>query len=333
MTALHDLGGGGDIRQLAVGAGADDDLVDGDVPALPGGVGVLRQMGIGHGAVHLREVDLHGALVLRVGVRLIGGPGAVNTLRHVGPGDVIHGEDAVLGAGLDGHVGDGQAVVDGQLRHAGAGELQGLIPGAVHADHADEGQDDVLAGDIGFQLSGQVHPDGGGHLEPGLARRHGCAHVRGAHAGGEGAQGAVGAGVGVGADDGLAGGNQSLLRQEGVLDAHGAHVVVVVDVELPGKGPALLALGGGLDVLVGGEVVHHQGDAALVEHLVKARGLELVDGHRGGDVVAQHQVQPGLDELSGPHALEARVPGQDLLCHGHSHNILSPFKRWSPSSC
>ncbi len=88
--------------------------------------------------------------------------------------------------------------------------------------------------------------DGGGHLEPGFSRRHGGAHVRGAHAGGESAQGAVGAGVGVRADDGFAGGDQSLLRQQGVFDAHGAHIVEVVDVEAAGKGAALLALGGGI---------------------------------------------------------------------------------------
>ena len=33
------------IAELAVGARADDDLIDGDVAALPGAVGVLRQMG------------------------------------------------------------------------------------------------------------------------------------------------------------------------------------------------------------------------------------------------------------------------------------------------
>ena len=321
MAALQHFGGGGHIRQLAVGAGADDDLVDGDVLALPGTVGVLRQMGPGHGAVHGAEVDVDGAGVLRIGVRLEGGPGTVHPALHVGPGHVVHGEDAVLAAGLNGHVADGQPVVDGEIRHAGASELNGLIPGAVHADHADEGQDHVLAGHEGTELAGEIHPDGGGHLEPGLAGGHGRAQIRGANAGGEGAQRTVGAGVRVGADDGLARGHQALLRQEGVLDAHGAHVIVVVDIELPGEGPALLALGGGLDVLVGGEVIHHHGDAALVENLGEARGLKLVDGHRRGNVIAQHQVQFGLDQLSGTDAVQSRVAGQDLLCHGHSHCV------------
>ena len=131
--------------------------------------------------------------------------------------------------------------------------------------------------------------------------------------------------MGVCADDGLAGGHQALLRQEGVLDAHGAYVVVVVDFKFPGKGPALLALGGGLDILVGGEVVHHQGNAAFVKHLVKARRLELVDSHRGGNVIAQHQIQFGLDQLPCPHAVKPCVAGQDFLRHGHSHGGTLPF--------
>ena len=75
MVSLQNGGSGGHIRQLAVGAGADNDLVDGDVFTLPGAVGILRQVGPGHGAVHLGEVYIDGARVLGVGVCLKGGPG------------------------------------------------------------------------------------------------------------------------------------------------------------------------------------------------------------------------------------------------------------------
>ena len=319
VLPLQNGGGGLQIGQLPVGAGANDNLVDSDVLPLPGAVSVLGEVGIGHGAVHLGKVDVHGALILRVAVRLIGGPGAVYPALHIGFRHRVHGENAVLRPGLNGHVGDGQPVVDRELGNAGPGKFQGLIPGSVHADHADKGQNYVLAGDKGPELPGEVHLDGGGHLEPGLPRRHGGAHVRGPHAGGEGPQGPVGAGVGVRADNSLAGGHQALFRQQGVLDAHLPHVEVVVDVKPPGEGAALLALGGGLDVLVGCEVVHYQGDFALVEHLVKARRLKLVDRHGGGDVVAQHQVQLRLNELPRPDGRKPRVLGQDFLRHGHSH--------------
>ena len=324
MFPVQNGGGGLQIGQLAVGAGANDNLVDSDILSLPGAVGVFGEMGVGHGAVHLGKVDVHSALILCVAVRFIGGPGAVHPALHIGFCHLVHGEDAVFRPGLNGHIGDGQPVVDSQPVHARPGELQGLIPGPVHADHADEGQNHVLAGDEGPELPGEVYFNGGGHLEPGLARRHGGAHVRGPHAGGEGPQGSVGAGVGVGADDGLAGGHQALFGKQGVLNAHFAHIEVVVDVKAAGEGAALLALGGGLDVFVGGEVIHHQGDFALVKDLAEAGRLKLVDGHGGGDVVAQHQIQLRLDQLSRPDGIKPRVGGQDFLRHGHSHRIHAP---------
>ena len=149
VPPLQNGGGGLQVRQLAVGAGADDNLVDFDVRPLPGAVGVFGEVGVGHGAVHLGEVDVHHPLILGVRVRLIGGPGAVHPPFHIGFRNVVDGEDAVFRPGLDGHVGDGQPVVDGEGGHAGPGEFQGLIPGPVDADHADEGQNHVLAGDEG----------------------------------------------------------------------------------------------------------------------------------------------------------------------------------------
>src|SRR5699024_9610606 len=104
----------GHVLQPAVGAGADDHLVDLDLAHFGDGVGVLRQVGEGHGGLDGAKVNLHGADVLGVGVGLVGGVGAVHPAVQVGPGDVVHGEDAVLGPGLDGHVGDAQPVVHGQ---------------------------------------------------------------------------------------------------------------------------------------------------------------------------------------------------------------------------
>src|SRR5699024_9975493 len=116
------------------------------------GVGVLRQVGEGHGGLDLAQVDLHGADVLGVGVGLVGGVGAVHPAVQIGPGDVVHGEDAVLGPGLDGHVGDAQPVVHGQGGHAAAAVLQALVQGPVHADAANEVEDHVLAADHGLEL-------------------------------------------------------------------------------------------------------------------------------------------------------------------------------------
>ena len=119
-----------------------------------------------------------------------------------------------------------------------------------------------------------------------------------------------------------------------MLDAHLAHVVVVVQAEAAGEGAALLALGGGLDVLVGDEVIHDHDHPALVEDLRKAGLLKLVDRHGGGDVVAQDQVQPGPDQLARPDLRKAGVVRQDLLRHCHAHTVTLPSAaRRQPESC
>src|SRR5699024_2950060 len=78
LLALQDLGGHGHVLQPAVGAGADDHLVDLDLAHFGDGVGVLRQVGEGHGGLDGAKVNLHGADVLGVGVGLVGGVGAVH---------------------------------------------------------------------------------------------------------------------------------------------------------------------------------------------------------------------------------------------------------------
>ena len=89
--------------------------------------------------------------------------------------------------------------------------------------------------------------------------------------------------------------------------------------------PHLGAELGGLDVLAGGVVIQNQRDLFPVEHLGQPRLVELGDGHRGGDIVAQHQIQLALHQLAGDNMLQAGVPGQDLLGHGHSHGWVPPF--------
>ena len=169
-----------------------------------------------------------------------------------------------------------------------------------------------------------MKPDGRGHLKPGLARGHTGGHIRAANTGGEGAQSTVGAGVAVGTDDAVTGGNDPLLRQEGVLNAHLAHVVKVADAVVAGKFPAGLALLGGLDVLVGHKVVQNDDHLVLVVDPFESGLSEFVHRHRGGDVVAQDDVQLGLDQLPGGNLPQPGVGRQDLLCHCHCHNQYYP---------
>ena len=125
--------------------------------------------------------------------------------------------------------------------------------------------------------------------------------------------------MGIRADDDLAGGGQALFRQQGVLNAHLSHVIKMGDGVPLRKLPAGGAQLGGLDILTGGGVIQHNGDPVPVKHSGQPRLFEFRDGHRGGDVVAQHQIQLSLHELARFHLGKPRGAGQNLLGHGHAH--------------
>ena len=298
MSALQNLVGGLHVLNASVRAGADDDLVDLDVFALFRKVGVLRQVRVADRRLERVKVDDDAALILGVGVGLVLDPRALAAAIQICLGDFIHREDAVLGTGLDGHIADAEAVLHRQGLHTVTDEFQALVQRTGNADLTDQMQNDVLACDRLVQLTLEFDLDGGGDLEPGHALCHTGGHIRGADAGGERAHRAVGAGVAVRADDAVARGHDALFGQERVLNAHLADVVEVEDVVLVCELAALLGLGRALDVLVGDKVVEHDVDAGLVKDGIKARLVELIDGHRGRNIVAEHDVEPGVDELA-----------------------------------
>jgi hypothetical protein len=89
-----------------------------------------------------------------------------------------------------------------------------------------------------------------------------------------------------------------------------------------------LHLNGGLDVLLGGEVVHDQRHAVFVKHLLCAHGAEGLDGQRCGDVVGQRQRDIALDNLSCLGDLLVGMLLQNLLHEGMSHPICPPVPSW-----
>ena len=117
-------------------------------------------------------------------------------------------------------------------------------------------------------------------------------------------------------------------RQQSVLNAHLAHIVEVEDIVFVGELAALLGLGGALDVLVGHKVVQHNGNVLFVEHTVKTGLFKLVDGNRGGDVVAQHDVQLCIDELACLDLGKTGMCGKNFLRQGHSHDGTLLFICW-----
>ena len=79
-------------------------------------------------------------------------------------------------------------------------------------------------------------------------------------------------------DDKVASAHNALLRQQRVLNAHAAYLVIVRDALLAGEVAHLLGLLGAFDVLVRDVMVGHQGDLRGVENLLNADFLEILDG-------------------------------------------------------
>ena len=277
-----------------------------------------------HRGLDVGGIDLVHLRVLGVRVGMVLGVGALHAAVHVGARHVVDLDEAGLAAGFDGHVRDAHALVHAHGADGAAGELHGLVERAVHADHPDDVQDDVLAGDAGGQLALDLEQQRLGHLEPRTPRGVAHAGVGGAHARGERAQRAVGAGVAVRADDEVARAHDALLGQQRVLDAHAAHLVVVGNALLACEVAHDLGLLGALDVLVGHVVVGHERDLLRVEHALDADLAELLDGDGGGDVVGEHEVEIAFDQLTRLHFGEPRMGGEDLLRHGHGtwHGLL-----------
>src|SRR3954447_11301598 len=138
---------------------------------------------------------------------------------EIGEGLLVRRDETGLGAALDRHVADGHASFHGQRADRFAGVFERVAGAAGGADLADDGKDDVLGGDALRQLA--VHHRA--HvlrfaLDQRLRRQH-VLDFRRAYAVGERAEGAVGRGVAIAADEGRARQREALLRPDDVDDA------------------------------------------------------------------------------------------------------------------
>ena len=124
---------------------------------------------------------------------------------EVGEGGLVGGDEAGAGSGFDAHVADGHAAFHGEGADGGAGVFDDVAGGAVGADAADDVEDDVLGGDAEGEFAVDGDAEGLGlRLRQGL-RGQDVLDFAGADAEGESAEGPVGGGVRVAADDGAAG--------------------------------------------------------------------------------------------------------------------------------
>ena len=133
--------------------------------------------------------------------------------------------------------------------------------------------------------------------------------------------------MGVGADDQFPRCHKALLWKEGVLDAHASSVVEVGNAHLLSEAAHPCTISGGLDVLVGGKVVHDQNDLVGIKHLLQTIFLHFLDSNGGSDVAPHHKIQLGTDQIPCVHLLRPAMAGEDFLSHGHSHKRFISFLR------
>ncbi len=148
--------------------------------------------------------------------------GALRRLRaalEVFEGLLVRRDQAGAGAALDRHVADRHAAFHRQRTDRLAGIFQHIAGAAGGADLADDGQDDVLAGDAVGQLAVDHRAHVLGLLLDQRLRRQHVLDFRGADAVGQRAERAMRRGVAVAADDGGAGQREALLGADDVDDA------------------------------------------------------------------------------------------------------------------
>ena len=220
---LQHLRRDGQIVDPAVGAGADEDLVErralhlahrGHVGDLVGAGDLRREIGD-------VELDRVGVLGIDRIDRLVLFPGAAV---EVGKGDLIRLDQPGFGAHLDRHVGQRHALADVHALHRLAAVFDRHRGGAVDVQAAGQRQANVLGIDAVLELAVQRDPQRLRDAEPGTARGIDHGDVGRAHARAETAERAIGAAMRIGADHQAARHHKASLHHHLMADALGEDV-------------------------------------------------------------------------------------------------------------
>ena len=289
-------GDDGEVAVGAVRAGADDDLVDLHAGELGDGPDVVRAGRARRHGLERGEVDVDDAVVFGVGVGDEFGPDGAASLRlEEGAGAGVGREDGGGHAQLGAHVGDGGALGDGEGGDAGAEILDHAADVALRREDAEDLQDDVLRGDPGLELPGEADADDLRIGEAERLARHGERDVQPARADRHHADAAAGRGVGVGAEQGLAG------------HAEAFEVDLVADA-VAGAAEADAVRGGDgleIEVVIGvfrahlEHVVVDVGHGQLGFHLAGPHRLEFQIRHRPRGVLRQRLVDADRRGFAG----------------------------------
>ena len=286
------------VLEPAVGARADNDLIDGHLPYFAYGPRVRREKRECHQRLELRGVVFPDVEIFGVRVAGVERVLTLGTVFDISFGDFVRSDDAALAARFNRHVAYREPVGHAEALDRLTGEFHRPVKRAVNPDIFDDPEDDVLAGNPFAELAVEDELHRCRNTEPGLAGNHRGGEVRAADARREGAETAVCASMAVCADHQVSGNDHPFFRQERVFHTHFTLVPVVGYLVLDREILEHLRLLGAFDVLVGSEVVRNKHDLISVKHLACARFLELPDRDRGGNIVAKRDIYIGHDEFA-----------------------------------
>jgi hypothetical protein len=262
-------------------------------------------------------------------------------------GRLVCGENAVLAAGLDGHVRDGHPVVHVHGTRAGAFPLHRAIGRAVEADVADHVEDHVLRHHAARHFALEVKPHCLGHFHEEFAGAEDEPGIRVADAGRELAKRPRHAGVRVGAEEDFARARVAFPRERGVTDAGKIRAVLALELAFAGIkfpvavfvvdhvvkiGDPLLVheIAQDIDVAVrhavGGKnvMVGDDDDLVRVPHFcgLAELALEHADGSRPADVVGHEDINTHPHIVAWLHVRLAAGAREYFFGQSHIWNIL-----------
>ena len=131
--------------------------------------------------------------------------------------------------------------------------------------------------------------------------------------------------MGIRTDDHIPGYGKTFLRKQGMFDTHLSHFEIIRDLIASCKLTDTFAVLRRFNILIGNKMIRYQCDLILIEHSLYLHFIHFLDCHRTGNIVAQHQIQLCLDQLSCLYLRKARCLCKYLLCHCHSHCLLLLF--------
>ena len=225
---------------------------------------------------------------------------------EIGERRVVGGDHAGTRAAFDGHVADGHAAVHGESADGFAAVFGNLRVAAADAHFTDDGEDDVFRGDALGTLAVDEDVERLGFGLHEALRGEDVFDFAGADAEGESAEGAVGGGVGIAADDGLAGLGDAEFGADDVDDA----LMLAVHVEEADAEFAAVALEGfelelgvvvedGEGAVGGGDGMIHDGEGEIGAADLAAFGFEAGEGLGRGALVDEMAIDVDQRGLAG----------------------------------